>query len=102
MKNADLLFLSRYRRQFQCLAAEMERLKCADLLRKKEELRLVAEVNNLKQRISEHELEKQTITNKTDQEHEAEADRWRQASEQQRREINELKVRHPGIYNVAQ
>lgn len=89
----DLLFISRYRRQFQCLAGELERLRSSDLQRKKEELRLVSELNSLKQIICEHEIEKQTIKNEESQHHEAERRRWRQEQEQQQREANELKVK---------
>lgn len=89
----DLLFISRYRRQFQNLSGDLERLRSSDTQRRKEELCLVSELNKLKQIICEHEIEKQSIKNEESQLHEMERRRWQQEQERQQRETSELKVK---------
>ncbi|KAL8426297.1 hypothetical protein Efla_001404 [Eimeria flavescens] len=89
---ADFLFADRCKRHMQFVASEIERLKATDSTRKKEELRLIGEVNQLKCKISEMEFEKQTIIEQAKAECEKEGSRWRQTTEQQNREIKELKA----------
>lgn len=92
IKNADLSFLCCCRRQFLNWATEIEELRAGDSQRKKEELRLLSELNSIKRKLAEKEFEQQTNANVEQQTHVAETDNWRRTNEQQQREINELKV----------
>ncbi|KAL8270490.1 hypothetical protein Esti_005583 [Eimeria stiedai] len=89
---ADILFVARVRRQLQSMCSELQHLKAADLERKKEELRLVAEVNALRWKVGELEVEKQVHSTQANEQYEAKKGKWRLTQEQQQREITELKV----------
>lgn len=92
-EDADISFLCRYRRQFQSLAAEMEHLRSSDLRRKKEELKLISEINELKRKINEDGVQKRAASAFAAQQQEAAASGWRRDGEQQQREIAELRVK---------
>lgn len=92
-EDEDISFLCRYRRQFQSLAAEMEHLRSSNFRRKKEELKLISELNALKRKINEDGVQKQAASAFAAQQHEAAASNWRRDSEQQQREIAELRVK---------
>ncbi|OEH74262.1 hypothetical protein cyc_08244 [Cyclospora cayetanensis] len=69
----------------------MDELKLRNRSQKKEELRLVAESNLLKRKISEIDPENQKVARNAAQLLEEAASRWQHGNEQQQREKNELK-----------
>ncbi|XP_026191057.1 uncharacterized protein LOC34624013 [Cyclospora cayetanensis] len=91
-RESDLVALARYRRQFRLEAGEMDELKLRNRSQKKEELRLVAEPNLLKRKISEIDPENQKVARNAAQLLEEAASRWQHGNEQQQREKNELKA----------
>ncbi|KAL8451231.1 hypothetical protein Emed_002104 [Eimeria media] len=88
---SDMMFVGRVRRELQNFKSEIQHLKTVDLERKKEELRLVDELNILRAKIADLTVEKHALSTQANDLYETEKSRWRLMQEQQQREISELK-----------